>query len=448
MVLRFLSRGKPMQPCNFTNKEKSEIKLSEEQLAVKNIIESTSKHLFITGKAGTGKSTLLQAVKESTKKRCVVVAPTGVAAINVEGQTIHSCFSLPLEFITEEDINASEQKKKLFKAIDTVIIDEISMVRVDLMDAIDIVLRKARSNNIPFGGVQIIMFGDLYQLPPVVRDKDLERYCTKQFGGVHFFHAKVWQRSSFKMYELKTVFRQEDIQFKHMLDCIREDHCNAETLALLNKRAKVSAPTNGVITLTSTNKTANQINENHLNQLNSALFIYEAHISGDFDQSYFPAESSLRLKEGAQVMLVKNDPYYRWVNGTLGHIHSLSKEEITVDIKGKIHLVGKESWKKIRYVFDEKTNSIKGEEVGSFTQYPLKLAWAITIHKSQGKTLDSVLIDLGRGAFACGQTYVALSRCRSLEGICLKREITSKDILVDPKVIDFMKRGNERNNYN
>ncbi|MBI3591677.1 MAG: AAA family ATPase [Candidatus Melainabacteria bacterium] len=430
---------------NLLNETAGEIKLSEEQLDIKNIIESTNKHLFITGKAGTGKSTLLQDIKENTKKRCVVVAPTGVAAVNVGGQTIHSLFRLPPKFITEEDINVGERTKKLLKAIDMVIIDEISMVRVELMDAIDIVLRKARSNNDPFGGVQIIMVGDLYQLPPVVKEEELLQYFTRKYGGIYFLNAKVWQRSSFEMYELKTVFRQEDIQFKHMLDCIREDRCSSETFNSLNERAKVSVPTNGVITLTSTNKIADQINEKHLNQLYSDLFIYEAHINGDFDQSSFPAELSLRLKKGAQVMFVRNDRNLnRWVNGTLGHVHSLTRDEVKVDIKGEIHLIKKETWEKYRYNFDEKTNSIKAEIVASFTQYPLKLAWAITIHKSQGKTLDSVLIDLGTGAFACGQTYVALSRCTSLDGIYLKRKITSKDILVDPKIIDFMKRENER----
>lgn len=424
---------------------KIEIKLSEEQLAVKNIIENTNKPLFVTGKAGTGKSTLLQAVRDSTKKRCVAIAPTGVAAINVGGQTIHSFFRLPPKFITEEDINISEGTKKLLKAIEMVIIDEISMVRADLMDAIDIVLRKARANDDPFGGVQIVMFGDLYQLPPVVKEEELLQYFMRKYGGVYFFNAKVWQCSSFEIYELKTIFRQEDSQFKNMLDCIREDRCNSETFALLNERAKVSVPTNSIIILTSTNKIANQINEKHLKQLDSELFIYEAHINGDFDQPSFPAELSLRLKKGAQVMFVRNDHHLnRWVNGTLGHVHSLTKNEITVDIKGKIHLVTKETWEKYRHNLNEQTNSIKAEVVASFTQYPLKLAWAITIHKSQGKTLDSVLIDLGARAFACGQTYVALSRCTRLDGIYLKREITSRDIIVDPKIVHFMKRENER----
>lgn len=415
------------------------INLSEEQLSIKNIIENTNEHIFITGKAGTGKSTLLLALKANTKKRFVVVAPTGVAAINVGGQTIHSLFRLPPKFITEKDITVSRQTKKLLKTIDIVIIDEISMVRADLMDSIDIVLKKARLNNAPFGGVQIIMFGDLYQLPPIISDENLEQYFVKEFGGVYFFNAKVWKHNQFEKYELKTIFRQEDSKFKNVLNYIREGNHNPEVLALLNQRAKVSVPKDGFVTLASTNQKANQINENHLRQLSDSLFTYEASISGDFDQSFFPGEQLLKLKKGAQVMLLKNDKQKRWVNGTIGYIYSLSKDEIKVSIKDKVYPVHKEIWDKIHYSYDSKTNSIKEESIASFIQYPLKLAWAITIHKSQGKTLDSVLIDLGTGAFVCGQTYVALSRCTSLDGIYLRRDITPRDIMVDTKIIDFMK---------
>lgn len=425
----------------------NEIVLNEEQESIKKLIEETDNHIFITGKAGTGKSTLLKAIRESTSKECVVAAPTGVAAINVDGQTIHSLFQLPLNYDPDEEIEVSEKTKKVLRKIDMVILDEISMVRVDLIDSIDQVLRIARETSLPFGGVQIVMFGDLYQLPPVVADENLHKYLKKQFGGIYFFNANVWKQTEFIKHELQTIFRQADEGFKDILNSVREGECSVAHLYTLNKRTGGLLPTEGLVTLTSTNKRASEINEYHLNKLPGEIFTFEASISSNFDKSAYPTEPILRLKAGAQVMLVKNDSDSRWVNGTIAIIKEVSNLCIKVEIEGEVHSLDREEWKKKRYSYNARKNTITQEEEAKFVQYPIKLAWAMTIHKSQGKTLDCALIDLGYGAFAPGQVYVALSRCKSLSGVYLKQVIRPKDIITDPNVIKFMK-GKQRRKTN
>lgn len=393
------------------------IELNQEQEHLKKIVEDTDNHLFITGKAGTGKTTLLQSIKRSTKKKLVVVAPTGVAALNIGGQTIHSLFGIPPKLIKKEELKINKRSKSILSKIDSLIIDEISMVRADLMDAIDEILRQAKSSKTPFGGVQVIMFGDL---------------CP------YFFNAQVWKQTSFNKYELKTILRQEDDQFKQILDYIRTRKNDNAAYDKLNQRVVTPEQNHQAITLTSTNYIADQINSQKLTTLKGKSLKYDAEISGDMDSSSFPTDASLELKPGAQVMFLRNDLQKRWANGTIGKVHSLTKNEISIEIENEVYVVGKEIWEKIRYTYNSRTHSLNEEVVSSFTQYPLKLAWAITIHKSQGKTLDSVLIDLGARAFAHGQTYVALSRCKTLEGIYLTRKINPSDIIVDPKIISFM----------
>lgn len=417
----------------------SNIILSSEQEALFNKIESSNAHIFITGKAGTGKSLLLQYFKQNSSKRFVVAAPTGVAALNVGAQTIHSLFRIPPAFIKKDSLPIDHKTATLLRNIDTVVIDEISMVRADLMDAIDYRLRQARANSLPFGGVQIIMFGDLFQLPPVVSDKELHKYFEDTQGGYFFFNADVWKNARFEIYELTQIFRQKDEDFKTILNAIREGDINDGHLEHLNQRTTAVIPAEGVITLATTNSAVAEINNSRLSQLDGKMFEYRASISGNLEESSFPTEEVLRLKKGAQVMLLKNDRDKRWVNGTLGIVDSLTDAEVKVNIDGIVYSLPRETWKKIRYYYDRSTNTVEEETVSSFTQFPLRLAWAVTIHKSQGQTFSTIAIDMGNGAFAHGQTYVALSRCTTLEGLYLIQPITREHIIVEPKIVSFMK---------
>jgi hypothetical protein len=415
----------------------SNITLSPDQQDLLKLLTISKTPIFLTGKAGTGKSLLLQYFRQKSTKNIVVCAPTGVAALNIGGQTIHSLFKIPPELIKKDSLKVDAKTAKLLKYVDVVIIDEISMVRPDLMDGIDYILRKARESMVPFGGVQLIMFGDLYQLPPVVQ-KDLKDYFAKNYGGNFFFNADVWKNIKFEIRELTTVFRQKDEDFKAILNAVREGNITNEQLEVLNRRAEEEIPSEGVIILTTINSSAKRINEIKLNLLEDKAHEHKAEITGHLEPSAYPTEETLLLKKGAQIMLLRNDKEKRWVNGTLGLIDSLDGEEITVNIDGKIHAVQKETWNKIQYVLNEETNTLDEKVVSSFTQFPLKLAWAITIHKSQGQTYNTVAIDMGFGAFAHGQTYVALSRCKTLEGIYLNRKISREDIIVESKIIDFM----------
>ena len=428
---------------NIKKVDLSDIKLSEEQQQLFNKLENSAGNIFITGKAGTGKSILLQYFKQNSQKKLVVVAPTGVAALNVGGQTIHSLFRIPPAFIAKDSLMPPDNKTAiLFKNIDAVVIDEISMVRADLMDAIDYRLRQSRSSNLPFGGAQIVMFGDLYQLPPIVSDPELHKYFADNHGGYYFFNAHVWNNSLPKIYELKHIFRQKDEVFKKILNDIRTKDLSEQVLSHLNSRSSVSIPVDGVVILATTNSSVSETNHNRLAQLDGKEYEYRAIISGNLEQSSFPTEEILHFKKGAQVMFLKNDKSKRWVNGTLGYVHSLSENEIKVSIDGIVFPVLQETWKKIKYYYDREKHSVEEEVVSSFTQFPLRLAWAITIHKSQGQTYGAVAVDMGSGAFAHGQTYVALSRCKRLEGLYLKREIAREDIIVDSTVINFMRNAN------
>jgi len=418
------------------------IELSEEQRSLFDKIENSNEHIFITGKAGTGKSVLLQYLKYKSKKSLVVCAYTGVAALNVGAQTINSLFNLPWGFIDTSRLNINSRTATLLRHIDMLVIDEISMVRADMMDAIDVLLQQARGNNLPFGGIQIVMFGDLYQLPPIVNDKELHRYFAHNHDGFYFFNAHVWKKTSLNIFELTNIFRQKDEAFKNILNTIRKGKVDDNTLSKINERAVDLIPEDGIITLAATNDKVDSINYGKLNQIDEKLYEYKANIAGEIKSSDFPADEILSLKKGAQVMLLKNDRQKRWVNGTIGFIDSLSDNEIKVNIDGIVYPVSQQTWNKTRYYYDMETRKVDQEIISSFTQFPLRLAWAITIHKSQGKTYNSIVVDVGSGAFAHGQTYVALSRCVSLDGLYLRQRLLQSDIIVDNDIVNFMTKAN------
>lgn len=427
--------------------DKKPLQLSEDFNAVLDLLEKESKNLFITGRAGTGKSTLLQLFRNTTRKKAVVLAPTGVAALNVKGQTIHSFFGFPPRMFHRSEIK-KRRDRKLYKQIELLIIDEISMVRADLLDHIDYFLRVNRENPFPFGGVQVVFFGDLFQLPPVISSDEESAIYEMHYTSPYFFSAALFQ-GGFEMetFELRKVYRQENRHFLRILESIRLNQADEDDLLELNERYLPHFdPEDFYITLTARNATADQINHRKLDQLDSTEKKYQATVKGDFNPTLFPTEQSLRLKLGAQIMLLKNDPERQYVNGTIGKIIRMEEEALSILIhegeeSEKTIKVEKTDWEILRYKSSpDNPEQIESEVVGTFTQFPVKLAWAITIHKSQGKTFDKVIVDLGRGAFEHGQTYVALSRCRTLEGIALKQPIRPSDIITDVRIIDFYKQ--------
>lgn len=422
-----------------TTTEKSAIVLSAEQQALFKVMEGTRQHLFITGRAGTGKSVLLRHFRENTSKRVVVAAPTGIAALNVRGQTIHSLFRLPPQFHRKGSLAPNSRICSVLKRIDAIVIDEVSMVRADLLDAIDERLREAHRNDLPFGGVQLIMFGDVYQLPPVV-EEGLVPYFEHTYGGYFFFHASVWDKTEFKIYELEQVFRQKDPVFKEVLNAVRDGSVSDDQIKQLNVRCGVSIPKEGTITLATTNSLVTTINQRRLDQLPGKAFEYRAMITGEMKRGTFPTEEIIQLKVGAQVVLLQNDKDKRWVNGTVATISALKKEAIAVHVDGIDYGLEQTTWEEIRYEYDPAAGKVKEEVVSSFTQYPIRLAWAMTIHKSQGQTYESIALDLTTATFAPGQLYVALSRATSLEGLYLKMPVIRKHIIVEPKVAAFMAR--------
>jgi len=400
------------------------------------LLENTKQNVFLTGKAGTGKSTFLQYFRENTEKEVVVVAPTGVAALNVQGQTIHSFFLIKPGFV--DVLEFKPGKRRAFKAIELLIIDEISMVRADVFDAIDHTLRNARKNNKPFGGIQVCVIGDLFQLPPVISTDEREIYAD-YYKSPFFFSSKAYDDGDFRMVQFETIHRQKDTDFVNILNAIRTGKCNSNTLKLLNDRLHPRAtPAPGTLLLTTTNALAEKMNNSKLQNMSTSLSDYKGKLSGKFglNGARLPAPEQLELKVGAQVMFVKNDSEGRWVNGTIGIVEKLGKKIITVRVGDAEYEVKPVTWESIAYEADGE--KIIEKSLGTYKQFPLMLAWAVTIHKSQGKTLERVIIDLGRGAFAAGQLYVALSRCRTLEGIALKQLVTQRDILCDDEVIEFV----------
>lgn len=399
-------------------------------------------NVFISGVAGTGKSTLLKLLTEGEQDNVVVLAPTGIAALQVHGMTIHSFFRFPTHILQHHDIKFNGKLIKILKTIRRIIIDEISMVRADLFDAIDTSLKLNRNSNKPFGGVQLIVFGDMFQLPPVVSRTEAEFFSTL-YRSPYFFESTAYLETNFAYVELTKIFRQKDKKFQDMLNHIRDDTANRDILAAFNSRytpCEQNSSNDPTLTLCSTNKNANEINESRLAALTGPEYIYTAEVQGLFEEKSYPTNFKMRLKVGAQVMLIRNDSeLQRWYNGTLATVSELGEDSIIVEIRRKKYAVGREEWEAVQYIFDEQTRRVKPTVVGIFKQFPLRLAWAVTIHKSQGLSLNQVRVDLGRGAFAHGQTYVALSRCRSFEGLTLKSKLRPQDILVDHRVCAFMK---------
>lgn len=432
-----------------------EIDLSNPELKqALQLIQFSNRSVFLTGKAGTGKSTFLRYIASNTKKKHVVLAPTGIAAINAGGSTLHSFFKLPFYPLLPNDsrysvrnirgtLKYSGEKVKMLRELELIIIDEISMVRADIIDFIDKVLRVySRNMSQPFGGKQLLLVGDVYQLEPVVREDDrqlLQPYYPSPF----FFDARVFREQNVVSIELTKVYRQNDPVFIKILDNIRTSTASLGDISLLNQRVNAPiAEEDGSlsITLSTTRDTVDWINDNHLSQLPGEAYSYVGCVTGDFPESMLPTPIQLDIKVGAQVIFIKNDIDHRWVNGTLGVVIGLDEDGGRIYVRnedGKEFDVERERWTNVRYTFNELEKRIEEEEIGAYVQFPLRLAWAITVHKSQGLTFRNVKIDLGHGVFAGGQTYVALSRCTSLQGIQLQQPIRMSDVFVRDEVKRF-----------
>lgn len=423
--------------------DKQVFELSEDFKYGLDCLEKHSQNMFITGRAGTGKSTLLQLFRNSTHKKTVVLAPTGIAALNVKGQTIHAFFGFPPKPLVKEDIKR-RRDRRLYQKMEVLIIDEISMVRADLLDNIDYFLRVNRENPYPFGGVQVVFFGDLFQLPPIVSSEAEKQLFQTVYDSPYFFSAKVFEEDfELKKLELRKVYRQENRYFLRLLDGIRLNQLDFDDLEDLNQRYLPGFEAEDFyITLSARNAKVDSINRQEIDKILYPAYLYQASITGAFPPNLFPTEAALQLKLNAQVMFIKNDPQKQFVNGTIGKITKLEDQKVTILVEeyGQKREVTVEpmEWEILQYKLNpDKPDKIETETIGTFKQIPLKLAWAITIHKSQGKTFDKVIIDMGQGAFEYGQTYVALSRCRTLEGIVLKQAIRPSDIMTDERVIEF-----------
>ncbi len=426
---------------------------SEEFRNALDLLQFTRHSIFLTGKAGTGKSTFLQYFTHTTKKKYVVLAPTGIAAVNAGGQTLHSFFHLPFKPMLADDPEVSTPDKlrkrmkynanfvKMLKRLDIIIIDEVSMVRADTIDFIDRLLRiYCGKRNLPFGGKQMLLVGDVFQLEPVITGDMFDALSHEYTEGMYFFNAHVFKQMSLVSIELTKSYRQTDTAFISMLDRIRIGRPAPDDLAMLNAKVMAADDSDSDFTMTLATRRdiVSCINEEHLEALPSKARTFRGKVKGDFPDNSLPTDKELELKLDAQVVFVKNDMDHRWVNGTIGKIADFGKGQICVQLEnGEKVNVEQEIWTNVKYEYDEKKKEIDEIELGSFTQYPLKLAWALTIHKSQGLTFDRVCIDVGTGAFSGGQTYVALSRCRTLDGIKLRNTINPRDIFVNPRVERF-----------
>lgn len=447
----------------------------EPAMFVSKFINHTNKNIFLTGKAGTGKTTLLHHISKNTFKKCLIAAPTGIAAINAGGITLHSLFQLPFgSFIPENQstqnfneyakindplsvikgLQMFDSKRKLLRELELLIIDEVSMLRADLLDAIDLVLRHVRrKNHLPFGGVQILFIGDLLQLPPVVKEEEWQQLKT-YYNSVYFFDARVLQQNKPVFIELDKIYRQADETFINLLNHLRNNEMTNEDYQLLNTYYKPdfkAAPDDNYITLTTHNYKANELNKNFLQRLSEKSFFYEAQVEGDFNEYSYPLEKTLELKKGAQVMFVKNDPTgaQRFFNGRIGIVSSITQEKIEIKFTDTNNTIDVEpyQWENLKYKLNETSNEIEEIVAGTFKQYPIKLAWAITVHKSQGLTFDKAIIDIG-DAFASGQVYVALSRLRSLNGLVLTSQIKINSIATDNKITTYSKVQSAEQNLN
>lgn len=453
------------------------------------LMNETSEHLFLTGEAGTGKSTLLRYFRHTTKKNVVVLAPTGVAALNVEGQTIHSFCGFGPDITPQKvkKLGPWAPKKKLLEKLHTIIIDEISMVRADLLDCVDKFLRmNGLTAHAPFGGYQMVFIGDLHQLPPVDRGFNAGDGLLKMYNSPYFFDSKVFRGSKFNFIQLRTVYRQKDPVFLDALNAIRNNATTEDHLKVLNQRATPGGQKftfeQFAIYLTPHNQQAGRVNNFFLEKINTPLKKYTGVVRGSFEDRELPTDQELQLKVGAQIMMLNNDVRKRWVNGTMGKIIGITQtyseenagdnntqssepseaealvawmqevpsvdDRIIIELEtGETVYVAPHTWEMYKFVLDKNTESIDSQTTGTYTQYPFKLAWAVTIHKAQGKTFDKVYVDLTTGTFAHGQLYVALSRCRTLEGLYLKRPISKSDIILDKRVVDFLHSFNSDEEY-
>lgn len=441
----------------------SSIELNKEFRRALDLMENTNTMVFVTGRAGTGKSTLLSYFREHTKKKIVVLAPTGVAAVNVKGQTIHSFFGFKPD-ITVQNIRkvdkGSGQRHAIYTKLDAIVIDEVSMVRADLLDCVDQFLRlNGPQSHRPFGGIQMILIGDPYQLPPVLTSQDKSAFF-KQYDSPYFFAAKVFsgqkelnldaRKPIMELVELEKIYRQHDDVFISFLNAIRNNSVTSEELELLAPRTDPnyeSSRDQFEIHLTTTNAMAAEVNAKRLSKLKGKSWTFRGTISGMFERKQLPTDEILDVKIGAQIMLLNNDRSGRWINGTIGKVTAISadkklKEDVVmVELPdGDVEPVAPYTWEMYAYRYDAPNRRIESDAIGSFTQYPFRLAWAVTIHKAQGKTFDRVILDIGRGTFAPGQLYVGLSRCTSLEGLVLKRPILKRHVFMDWSVVRFMTR--------
>lgn len=426
-----------------------------------NFINHTNQHIFLTGKAGTGKTTFLKKIIASTHKKTIVAAPTGIAALNAGGVTLHSQFQLPLGGFVPQDrdmvlheslkfetksslarhMRMNEIKRKTIREAELLIIDEVSMMRADILDAVNFVLQYVRRNKEPFGGVQVLFIGDLLQLPPVIKNNEWE-ILKEHYDSPFFFDAQVLRENPPVYIELETIYRQSDKEFTDILNNLRYNQITQEDVLRLNEHYKFGytpPPQDGYITLTTHNRFADEINQKELRKLNASSYTYNAEITGEYGENIYPCEQHLELKEGAQVMFIKNDlsREQRYFNGKIGWVHGLDENKVIVKLdNAETIVVEKHTWKNIRYQIDENSKEIKEDELGTFSQYPLRLAWAITIHKSQGLTFDKAILDV-RNVFSAGQSYVALSRLRGLDGLVLSAPFGMNGIANNSSVIQF-----------
>lgn len=411
------------------------------------IVEKTDMSLFLTGKAGTGKTTFLREVVRYTKKKCIVLAPTGIAAVNAGAMTIHSFFQFGLgPFVQgviepKSDFRINKSKLELIRHLQLLIIDEVSMVRADLMDHIDVELRRIRRNSKPFGGVQLLMIGDLQQLPPIAHGGE-DELLRQYYKTLYFFSSSALKSMKYSCIELKNVYRQTDRHFIDILNHARDCTLTSQDISDLNARyipGFSPKPEDGYIRLMTHNRQVDYVNETELEKLDSKPYTFEAAVTGTFPEESYPTADSLTLKKGAQVMFIKNDPERRFINGTLGEVKSIDKNSIAVRLaeSGTVIDVEPMEWQNIRYQFDEESKEISSKQIGRFKQYPLKAAWAITVHKSQGLTFDKAIIDV-HAAFSPGQAYVALSRCRTLDGLVLSSPVSASVFMRDNAVDAYM----------
>ena len=420
--------------------------LKEEHHYLLDKIEKLKGVLFLTGKAGTGKTTMLKIIQRLLDRNLIILAPTGIAAVQIKGQTIHSFFKIAPNLVSTQDYKKIPEK--MLAKIDLIVIDEISMVRSDLLDHIDKILKISTRSSEAFGGIPMLWIGDLYQLPPVVNKEEREIF-SKQYATPYFFGAMVFQQlKDFEMIELNQIFRQKDPYFIRLLNQIRNGDIDYEELEELNsilvKNNSQNEPEDLMITICATNATANAINIKRLHQIESEAVFYTAKVTGSVLATQYPTEQFITLKKGAQILFTRNDPAKRFVNGSLGIIEELKADSIVVVMEKSREQIEVQYmlWEIIKYTLDSSLDQIKTEVIGTFSQLPIKLGWAITIHKSQGQTFDRVNIDLGFGAFEKGQTYVAMSRCRTMEGIRLQNRLKFTDIQCDDAVIEFMRKFN------